>query len=363
MRRRIDELGEEEEKVNERLTEIRDTQAKAEAARVAKLKEPRRFGEVLTVTVDDIQETVEKMSGVPIRVVEQNVYSRLANIEERMGEVVVGHSDAISKLADAVRTRRIGQGDPNRPAGSFILFGPSGNGKTLLAKALGDALGLPVFRYDMSDYQQPHTVSRLMGAPPGYVGYDEGGELTKRVKRNPQSVVLLDEIEKAHPDIYDPLLQILEEGELKDARNPMVPVDFRNAILVMTSNIAKDGVGKGRMGFDQAGKDTGTLEELDPGKAALRDSERFRPEFLNRVDEAIYIGHLSREETNQVLDKEIRKIEKRFNANGDTLEVIKDAREILLQLGFLPEYGGRFLARLFILETSPARCVAFSNYN
>jgi len=292
-----------------------------------------------------IAEVVSKMTGVPLTRLEKEEAQRLLELEEELHKRVVSQDEAINAVAKAVRRSRSGLKDPNRPMGSFIFLGPSGVGKTLLGRALaefmfGDEDAL--MQLDMSEYMEKHNVSRLVGAPPGYVGYEEGGQLTERVRRRPYAVLLLDEVEKAHPDVYNMLLQIMEEGRLTDSfgRN----VDFKNIILIMTSNIGADLI-KNQAGFG-FGKRTAEANYEKMKDMLNKEVERhFRPEFLNRLDEVIVFRALTREDLQTIVDYELAKVFKRLTEHGLKLEPSEQAKEFLIDKGYNPEFGARPLRR------------------
>ncbi len=300
-------------------------------------------------TVHDVSEehmadVVAMMTGIPVNKIAESESAKLLKMEEALKEQVVGQDEAIEKLTKAIRRTRAGLKDPKRPIGSFIFLGPTGVGKTEQAKALArylfdteDAL----IRIDMSEYMEKFSVSRLVGAPPGYVGYEEGGQLTEKVRRKPYSVVLLDEIEKAHPDVFNILLQVLDDGILTDSLGRKV--DFKNTILIMTSNIGTRDLKRGGMGFgtgsakDEYGAMKSTIEE------ALK--RVFNPEFLNRIDDAIIFHPLEKHHLLDIVQIQIRELTKRITAQGVELELSKQAREFLAEKGYDPAYGARPLRR------------------
>jgi len=297
------------------------------------------------VDAEIVAEVVSKMTGVPLTRLEKKEAQRLLELEGELHKKVVSQDEAIVAVSKAVRRSRSGLKDPNRPTGCFIFLGPSGVGKTLLARALaefmfGDESSL--IQIDMSEFMEKHNVSRLVGAPPGYVGYEEGGQLTERIRRRPYAVLLLDEIEKAHPDVYNMLLQIMEEGRLTDSfgRN----VDFKNVILIMTSNIGADLI-KNQAGFG-FGKRTVEANYEKMKDMLNKEVERhFRPEFLNRVDDVIVFRSLSREDLQTIVDYELAKVFKRLIDHGLTLELTDQAKEFLIEKGYNPEFGARPLRR------------------
>ena len=292
-----------------------------------------------------IAEVVSKISGVPLTRLEKEEAARLLELENELHKRVVSQDEAISVVSKSVRRSRSGLKDPNRPMGSFIFIGPSGVGKTLLARALaefmfGDEDAL--MQIDMSEYMEKHNVSRLIGAPPGYVGYEEGGQLTERIRRRPYAVVLLDEIEKAHPDVFNMLLQIMEEGRLTDSFGRHV--DFRNVILIMTSNIGADLIrNQGGFGFGKRTEEANYDKMKDLLKKEV--DRYFRPEFLNRLDDLIVFKSLNRAELREIVDYELRKVFSRVTERGFELEVSDDAKEFLMDKGYDPEFGARPLRR------------------
>ena len=313
----------------------------------AKQAELESTGEV---DVDDIQETVSKMTGIPLTRLEQAEAERLLQMENELGGVVINQGDAIKAIARSVRRSRSGLKDPHRPMGSFVFLGPSGVGKTYLCKQLakfmfGDEDA--VITIDMSEYMEKHNASRLVGAPPGYVGYEEGGQLTERVRRRPYSVVLMDEIEKAHPDVFNMLLQIMEEGRLTDSFGRHV--DFRNTILIMTSNLGSHMItAGGGLGFASGAKNEQT--EVEKKKKINADvmaevQRHFRPEFLNRVDELIVFNPLTKENLKKILQLQLSEVLERIEKRGVTVELDAAAEEFLISKGFSEDYGARPLRR------------------
>lgn len=316
-----------------------------EKAEVQRQWQEQNNDRVGVVDVDVVAEVVSKMTGVPLTRLEKEEAEKLLELESELHKTVVSQDEAISAVAKAVRRSRSGLKDPNRPMGSFIFIGPSGVGKTLLARALaefmfGDADAL--IQIDMSEYMEKHNVSRLVGAPPGYVGYEEGGQLTERIRRRPYAVLLLDEIEKAHSDVYNMLLQIMEEGRLTDSFGRHV--DFKNVILIMTSNIGADLI-KNQSGFG-FGKRTEQANYEKMKELLDKEIERhFRPEFLNRLDSVIVFRPLTRENLQTIVDYELRKVFKRLVEHGLQLELDASAKEFLIDKGYNPEFGARPLRR------------------
>ncbi len=288
------------------------------------------------VDSDDIAQIVSKWTGIPIERMMEGEKEKLLKMEERIGKRLIGQKDAIIAVANAVRRARSGLQEPNRPIGSFIFLGPTGVGKTELAKALAEFLfddEQYMIRIDMSEYMEKHSVARMIGAPPGYVGYDEGGYLTESVRTHPYSVILFDEIEKAHPDVFNILLQILDDGRMTDGKGRTV--DFKNTVLIMTSNIGSQII------KEFAGKDT---EKMANGIMEMLRAT-FKPEFLNRIDETIIFNSLGREEIKRIVDIQIDQLRKRLQDRKITLELKDDAKEFLADIGFDPVYGARTLKR------------------
>jgi ATP-dependent Clp protease ATP-binding subunit ClpB len=288
------------------------------------------------VDEEDIAEIVSRWTHIPISKLMEGEVAKLIKMEERLHDRVIGQDEAVSAVANAVRRSRSGLSDPNRPIGSFIFLGPTGVGKTELARALAEFLfddEQALIRLDMSEYQEKHTVARLLGAPPGYVGYDEGGQLTEAVRRRPYSVVLFDEIEKGHPDVFNVLLQILDDGRLTDGQGRTV--DFRNTVLIMTSNLG------GQMIQEMSGRSFEEIREAVTG--VLR--EHFRPEFLNRVDDVIVFRPLTEEQLTKIVDIQLHRLEKRLAERRVDLVVTDAARQLLARRGWDPVYGARPLKR------------------
>ncbi|MFG0273888.1 MAG: ATP-dependent Clp protease ATP-binding subunit [Phycisphaerales bacterium] len=331
----------------ERAAELRDEAEKLRKDKERIQEEWRKRAAEVDGEVDEeiIAEVVSKMTGVPLQRLAKEEAQRLLQLEEELHKKVVSQEDAIKAISKAIRRARAGLKDPRRPMGSFIFVGPSGVGKTLLSKALaefmfGDEESL--IHLDMSEYMEKHNVSRLVGAPPGYVGYEEGGQLTEQIRRRPYSVVLFDEIEKAHPDVFNMLLQIMEEGRLTDSFGRHV--DFRNTVLIMTSNIGADLI-KGGGGFGFAKRDAEA--SFDNIKQVLsKEIERyFRPEFINRLDDVIVFRPLTKEDLVTIVDYEAAKVRKRLSEQGITLEIDQKAKDFLIEKGFNPDYGARPLRR------------------
>jgi ATP-dependent Clp protease ATP-binding subunit ClpC len=294
---------------------------------------------------DDIARIVSQWTGIPIVRLEERESEKLLKVEEELHKRVVGQEEAISAIAHAIRRSRAGIKDPRRPIGSFIFLGPTGVGKSLLARALaefmfGDEDAL--LQLDMSEYMEKFNVSRLIGAPPGYVGYEEGGQLTERVRRRPYAVILLDEIEKAHPDVFNLLLQVFEEGRLTDSFGRKV--DFRNTMVIMTSNVGAELIRKsGSLGF-KAQKEEVTYQEMK--EKLLEEVKRtFKPEFLNRIDDTIVFRPLVRQDLQRIIDIEIGFVAGRLKEQNIILEVSSEAKDFLIEKGFDPIFGARPLKR------------------
>ena len=301
-----------------------------------------------TVDEEDIAVVVAKWTGIPVSRMMQTEADKLLQMEARLHDRIVGQDEAINAISDAIRRARSGLADPKRPIGSFIFLGPTGVGKTALAQALAEFLfddEDALFRVDMSEYRERHTVSRLIGAPPGYVGYDEGGQLTEAVRRRPYQVVLFDEIEKAHPEVWNTLLQVLEDGRLTDGQGHIV--DFRNTVIIMTSNIGTEFAQKGgTLGFRARGEIADKKVEKDYAEIEESLKRTFRPEFLNRIDEVIIFHVLSREQIKTIVDLQMKEIATRLKEHGIEIELTETAREWLAKEGFDPQFGARPLRRM-----------------
>jgi ATP-dependent Clp protease ATP-binding subunit ClpC len=301
--------------------------------------------ERLVVGETDIRRVVAEATGIPLNRLEEQESRRLLKIEEELHKEVVGQDEAVKRISSAIRRSRAGISSPKRPLGSFIFLGPTGVGKTLLAKRLSEYLfgnEDSLVRIDMSDYMEKHNVSRLVGAPPGYVGYEDGGALTERIRRNPYRVVLFDEIEKAHHDVFNLLLQILEEGELKD--NLGHTVNFRNTVIIMTSNAGAREISRdSQLGFSS---DTGIISLEEIRRAAMAELRRlFNPEFINRVDDVVVFHALDEKQVEAILDLQVEELAQRLAEQGYSIEALPAARKILIEKGWDPKYGGRPMRR------------------
>jgi ATP-dependent Clp protease ATP-binding subunit ClpC len=351
MKGEIDRLAAEEEQAGLVREYERAAQKKAERLRLEgefnKLRDQWESEHQLdeVVDVNDIANVVAQWTGIPVTQMMETEAEKLLQMEERLHEHIIGQDEAIHSISDAIRRARSGLKDPRRPIGSFIFIGPSGVGKTELAKALAEFMFEDVdalVRIDMSEYREQHTVSRLFGAPPGYVGYEEGGQLTEAVRRRPYRVILFDEIEKAHPEVWNALLQILDDGRLTDGQGRMV--DFRNTVLIMTSNLGTEYVRKsGSLGFLIQSDSDEERENHEKIEKALKST--FRPEFLNRIDEIITFSPLSLEQMGAIVDLQMKEVQERLSEHGLKVKLTPGARDWLAQVGYDPAFGARPLRR------------------
>ncbi|MDQ3756910.1 MAG: ATP-dependent Clp protease ATP-binding subunit [Actinomycetota bacterium] len=325
--------------LNEKEKELAERKAEKET-------ELRAAGDNLFDVVDEevIAEVLANWTGIPVTQLTEEETAKLLRMEDELHKRVIGQQDAIAALSRAIRRTRAGLKDPKRPSGSFIFLGPTGVGKTELAKALAEFLfgdESSLIQLDMSEYMEKHTVSRLVGSPPGYVGYEEGGQLTEAVRRKPFSVVLFDEIEKAHPDVFNTLLQILEDGRLTDSQGRTV--DFKNTVLIMTSNLGTADLRKASVGFAKT-TEAVTYERMKE-KVAEALKQHFRPEFLNRIDETIVFHELTKEEVTQIVDLMIRRVQEQLEGQGLGFELTPAAKLVLAEKGYDPTLGARPLRR------------------
>jgi ATP-dependent Clp protease ATP-binding subunit ClpB len=287
------------------------------------------------VTEEDVAEVVAKWTGIPVSRLMEGEVEKLIHMEERLHERVIGQDEAIEAVSGALRRSRAGLSDPHRPIGSFLFLGPTGVGKTELAKALTELMfdsEQAIVRLDMSEYMEKHTVARLIGAPPGYVGYEEGGQLTEAVRRRPYAVVLLDEIEKAHPDVFNTLLQIMDDGRLTDGQGRTV--SFTNTVLIMTSNVGSD-----RIVAESV--DEKIREQIEEVLAST-----FKPEFLNRIDDTVIFHRLSKRDIGLIVELQVQQLIGRVRERGIEVELTDEARTLLGNLGYDPTYGARPLKRV-----------------
>ena len=341
----------------EKAASLRDEESKLADERKAK-EEAWKGGasdEIAEVGDQEIAEVLAMSTGIPVVRLTQTETAKLLKMEDELHKRVIGQDEAVKALAQSIRRTRSGLKDPNRPGGSFIFAGPTGVGKTELAKALAEFLfgdEDALIQLDMSEFSEKHTASRLFGAPPGYVGYDEGGQLTEKVRRKPFSVVLFDEVEKAHPDIFNSLLQILEEGRLTDSQGRKV--DFKNTVIIMTTNLGTRDINKGVLtGFQTADHSTHDYGRMK-SKVAEELKQHFRPEFLNRVDDTIVFPPLTKPEIARIVDLMIAKLAKRMEAQDMRLQLTDEARELLADVGFDPVLGARPLRRAIQREIEDA---------
>jgi len=323
----------------------RQLQEKLEAAKLRWEEETKNHRE--TVTIDHVEEVVAMMTGIPVQRIAEKESGRLSRMEEELDGRVIGQSEAVKKVVRAIKRNRAGLKDPNKPIGSFIFLGPTGVGKTQLAKELAkfmfdsdDAL----IRIDMSEYMEKFAISRLIGAPPGYVGYEEGGQLTEKVRRRPYSIILLDEVEKAHPDVFNLLLQALDDGQMTDSLGRKI--DFRNTIMIMTSNIGArqlQDFGTG-VGFGTTAK---TSREEDDRKSVVEGAlkKAFSPEFLNRIDDIIMFKSLKREHIHTIIDLELDRLFDRVKSLGYGITLTEKAKDFIAERGFDEKFGARPLKR------------------
>ena len=315
----------------------------------ARLKELQGEGAMIKEEVDseDIAEVVSRWTGIPVKKMAQSEKDKLLHLEEELHQRVVGQEDAIRAVSDAVRRSRAGLNDPRRPIGSFIFLGTTGVGKTELAKALAEYLfddDDMMTRIDMSEYMEKHSVSRLVGAPPGYVGYEEGGQLTEAVRRKPYSVVLFDEIEKANPDVFNILLQVLDDGRLTDNKGRFI--NFKNTIIIMTSNMGSDVIRHNFQGYnDKSEAEKEKVVANTKQDVMERLKQIIRPEFLNRIDETVMFTPLDRKEILEIVEMQVHSVKKMLSSNGITLEVTRPALELLAEDGYDPEFGARPVKR------------------
>lgn len=336
-----------EEQDFEKAAALRDEEKQLLGERL-RLEKQWRAGDISSPAVVDeglIAEVLAQATGIPVFKLTEEETSRLVFMEKALHQRVIGQEEAINALSKTIRRQRAGLKDPKRPSGSFIFAGPTGVGKTELAKALAEFLfddEDALISLDMSEFGEKHTVSRLFGAPPGFVGFEEGGQLTEKVRRKPFSVVLFDEIEKAHPDIFNSLLQILEEGRLTDGQGRLI--DFKNTVIIMTTNLGSSAIAGGPVGFQVEGNEQTSYERMK-GKVDEELKRHFKPEFLNRVDDVIVFPQLSKKELVQIVDLFVKRLNDRLLDRDMTIELSQTAKERLIEIGFDPALGARPLRR------------------
>ena len=336
----------------EKAANLRDTQKekKEKLEKEKKKWENKNSKEVVNLTQEDIAEVIASWTRIPVKKLTQDENEKLKNLEKSLHERVIGQNEAVEAVAKAIRRGRVGLKDPNRPIGSFLFLGPTGVGKTELSKALAESLfgnEDSMIRIDMSEYMEGHSVSKLIGSPPGYVGYDEGGQLTEKIRRNPYSVILFDEIEKAHPDVMNMLLQILDDGRLTDSNGRTV--NFKNTVIIMTSNVgARLITDKKTLGFTSKTEENKENEkEYEETKKDVMSElkKQFRPEFINRIDEIIVFHKLQKEELKQIVDIMLKQVQKRMEKQNIKIEISEEVKEKIMEKGINNNYGARPLKR------------------
>ena len=350
----------------EKAASIRDkeNEAKEKLAKEKEKWESKNTKSITTLTEEDIAEVVSNWTGIPVQKLTQSENEKLKTLEETLHKRVIGQNEAVEAVAKAIRRGRVGLKDPNRPIGSFLFLGPTGVGKTELSKALAESLfgnENAMIRIDMSEYMEPHSVAKLIGSPPGYVGFDEGGQLTEKIRRKPYSVILFDEIEKAHPDVMNMLLQILDDGRLTDSQGRMV--NFKNTVIIMTSNIgARLITDKNTLGFsanhnekEETQKEYETIKKDVMGEL----KKEFRPEFINRIDEIIVFHKLNEEDIKQIIDIMLKQVTKRLEEQNMELTIDNSVKELIAKKGIDTNYGARPLKRAIqnLLEDKIAEAI------
>ena len=334
----------------EKASQLRDEEAdmKERIREMAQQYKEEHEANKPTVTEEDVATVIATMTGVPVTKLTEGESERLLNLEKTLHDRVIGQNDAVVAISKAIRRARVGLKSPNRPIGSFIFCGPTGVGKTELAKALAEAIfGSEdnMIRVDMSEFMEKHSTAKLIGSPPGYVGYDDGGHLTELVRKKPYSVILFDEIEKAHPDVFNIMLQILDDGRLTDAKGRYI--NFKNTVIIMTSNVGASMITTtSRLGFSTSADEAKDKYEKLKDTVAEEMKKAFRPEFLNRIDETIVFAHLSKEEIRQIVDLMLKDLFKRLAERELGVEVTDEVKDHLAKDGYSEAYGARPLRRL-----------------
>ena len=334
----------------ERAAELRDKENK-EKAKLEKEKQKwldKNNKSVRQITEENIIEVISKWTGIPLNKITQDENEKLKNLEEKLHERVIGQNEAIVAISKAIRRSRVGLKDPKKPVGSFLFLGPTGVGKTELSKALAEILfgnENSIIRVDMSEYMEAHSTSKLIGSPPGYVGFDEAGGLTERVRRKPYSIILFDEIEKAHPDVLNILLQILDDGRLTDSHGRVV--DFKNTVIIMTSNLgARQITEKKTLGFSSISEDEKVKEYENIKKEVMAEVKKeFKPEFINRIDEIIVFHKLTDEEIRKIAEIMLKQVQKRLEEKEIVVEIDEKAKDLIIKEGTDAKYGARPLKR------------------
>ena len=346
IKRRMEELDQEIIKASEKGDYEKEANLKIEKVKLEKeLKElESKKAQELVVTWDDVAQVVSEWTGIPVSKLREEEVEKLLKLEEELHKRVIDQEHAVVAVSEAIRRARAGLKDPKRPIASFLFLGPTGVGKTELSKALAELLfgdEDALIRFDMSEFKEEHSVAKLIGAPPGYVGYEEGGKLTEAVRRKPYSVILLDEVEKAHPRVFDLFLQVLDDGRLTDSHGRTV--DFRNTVIIMTSNIGSQYL----LSISVDGDEEKVQREFEKAKERVLEELRyhFRPEFLNRIDEVIVFKPLTMRELFQIIDLLVAGINKRLAERNISIELTERAKEHLVRLGYDPAYGARQLKR------------------
>ena len=309
----------------------------------------KKTKDIVTIKEENIAEVISSWTGIPAKKITEDENEKLKNLEVELHKRVIGQNEAVEAVSKAIRRGRVGLKDPNRPIGSFLFLGPTGVGKTELAKALAEALfgnENSMIRVDMSEFMEPHSVAKLIGAPPGYVGYDEGGQLTEKIRRRPYSVILFDEVEKAHPDVMNMLLQILEDGRLTDAQGRTV--NFKNTVIIMTSNVgAKLITDKNKLGFAGGNAEENKNQEYETIKKEVMGElkKQFRPELINRIDDIIVFHKLEDEDIKKIIDIMLVQVQNRLSTQNIKIDIDQSVKDLIAKKGVDTNYGARPLRR------------------